>query len=137
MNINENTFEDELKKYNVEFREVLSIMSMETGPSYIENNPNVIGDSGKAVGLMQIWPTSAGEEVKDKLGIDYCDTKEGLSNVENNIKCGIGYIYLCKKQSKEDFEKTARCYNGGYGAINGKSACANSYADVALKYYRE
>lgn len=137
LNINEDSFSEELIKYDVEYKEVLSIISMETGASFIKSNPSVLGDNGKAVGLMQIWPTSAGKEVKEKLGFDFCDTKEGLSNPVNNIKCGIGYLSLCKKKSKNDFEKTARCYNGGYSAIDGSKPCANSYADIALMYYKE
>lgn len=81
-----------------------AIIQVESG-----GNPNAVGDSGKAVGIMQIWPIMV-EDINRILNKNVY-TLEDRYNPNKSVEMyNIFMEHYCKFYSDE---QKARCWNGG------------------------
>ena len=69
-------------------------------------NASMIGDSGEAFGLMQVWPKWHGDRMK-KLGC------ENLLDPYQNVTVGIDYYAECLNKYDGDDAKALTAYNQG------------------------
>lgn len=105
-------------KYNLPVTLVMAIMQTESG-----FNPNLVS-SQQAHGLMQVVPTTAGDEVHRWMGHKGQPTSSELLNPDNNIRYGVAYLHLLRTrhlQGVKDARSLEYCviasYNGGSGAV--------------------
>ena len=106
-------------KYNLPPDLIMAIMKTESN-----FNPHAVS-SQQAIGLMQVVPTTAGEEVYSYLyGYAATPSTETLFHPENNILYGTTYLHLLNKRYFHKItNETSRqlcmiaAYNGGPGAV--------------------
>lgn len=105
-------------RYNLDPALVYAIMQTESG-----FNPTLIS-SRQAHGLMQVVPTTAGDEVHRWFGQSGLPTTRELLNPDNNIRYGTAYLHLLHTRHLEgvrDPQSREYCviaaYNGGSGAV--------------------
>lgn len=107
------------KKYDITSALILAIMHTESN-----FNPHAVSTS-KALGLMQVVPETAGQEVNAFLtGNNTPPSIASLLSPENNIKFGTTYIHILNRQYfGKVTDKTSRklctiaAYNAGPGAV--------------------
>jgi len=102
-----------------------AIMQVESGGDY-----NAVGDSGKAVGCMQIWPIMV-KDVNRISGKNYT-LKDRYSKQKSFEMCRIFLSHYCKGMS--DFSK-ARCWN--FGPKGYRYKCTILYGNKVLKVMRK
>ena len=69
-------------------------------------NPNLIGDDGRAYGLMQIWPLYHSKRM-EKLGCTY------LLDPYHNVMVGVDYLAELLGKYNGDYAKALTAYNRG------------------------
>ncbi len=82
---------------------------------YVEskNNPNAIGDGGRAVGVLQIWPIMVRDvnRILRRRGISHRYTYEDRYDRDKSIE--MFHIWKSHYHPHSSYEKIARCWNGG------------------------
>lgn len=106
------------RKFGLDVPLVLAIMQVESG-----FNPSLIS-ARDAHGLMQVVPSTAGDEVHRWLGRSGLPSASELLNPDNNIRYGTSYLHLLRTRHLEgvnDPQSLEYCviaaYNGGSGAV--------------------
>lgn len=119
-----------INKY-VSYKDILAIICTETGPYLLagKTGNELIGDNGKAIGIMQIHDAAL-QDVNKKLGTNIKWTK--LKDDEKNIMVGSTYLQICYekavKEKSADIRKLAiRKYNGGITAVKDNNNISISY----------
>ena len=82
---------------------------------YVEskNNPNAIGDGGRAVGVLQIWPIMVRDvnRILRRRGISDGYTYDDRYSRDKSIE--MFHIWKSYYHPYSSYEKIARCWNGG------------------------
>ena len=92
---------------------------------------NAVGDSGNAVGCMQIWPIMV-KDVNRIIGKEKYTLKDRYSRQKSYEMCRIFLNYYCKGMS--DFNK-ARCWN--FGPNGHKKKATIKYGNKVLRELRK
>lgn len=92
------------------------------------NNPNAVGDGGRAKGVVQIHPECLiDSNIYGKTNFSLDDR---LDSNKSKIIC-FNYLARYKKYHKWEFENMARLWNGGRGGIKYPKRTDNYWAKVS------
>lgn len=88
-------------------------------------NPNAVGDSGHAIGLLQLHDAGLGRGM----------TRDERLDPETNLRRGIDYHMRYRREPRwtgtpDEIPASITCHNAGQGAVNAAYDRGGTYRDV-------
>jgi len=124
------------QKFGVPSQVIKGVINVESG-----FNPSASGDGGKALGLMQIWPTIHQQTCASQCGFSTQTNNNEYFNAEKNICCGTAILSQNYKLWVNGNPSAAcvkfRNYNGWNAALRGYNGWSNVACNAGNPSYVE
>lgn len=125
----ETIIQDKARDHGVDPNLVKAIIQVESNW-----DPNILGDDGRAIGLMQVWLSTA----RSRSRMGEALTKDILFRPKVNINQGVGYL-RAQYDRYGSWEKAVSAYNAGRYLVDPETgnAANQGYVDKVNKYYKK